>query len=426
MERNTWPSINVLNRMSLQERQNYLNARLRDLILNSYKKAPALKARLDRAGIKPSDVQKIEDLQKLPLLRKDDLIELCETNPPFAGLVTLSPNELQRIYVSPGPIYDPHHESKTYWRRHAQLMKDLGFRKGDIVVNAWSYHLVPAGLLVDESLRRIGVTVIPIGTGNTELQAQVMKNLKVTGFFGAAGFFMNVVTKAEEMGYNIRKDLNLRLACIGGEMGGGPIRKLVEEKYGITTSDVYGTADVGLMAFECPEKSGLHIAEDVIVEIIDPSTGKPATEKGTGELVITPIDETYPLIRFGTGDLAGRVSEPCPCGRTSLKITKIMGRIGDAVRTRGMFIHPRQLEPVMAGFSEISKYQAVVTRLGYRDTLTLQVELRDETAADTDSFSQNLIKLVSDSIRIKVDKVEYVKKGVIPEEHKLIVDKRVY
>ena len=426
MEKNRWPSMSVLTKMGPQERKQYLNSRLQELLQFSYEKSPALKDRLDRAGIKPSAVKKIEDLQSMPILRKDDLIELCKKNPPFAGLVTLPTRKIQRIYISPGPIFDPHHDSKTYWRRHAQLMKDLGFRKHDVVINAWSYHLVPAGLLVDESLRRIGVTVIPMGTGNTELHAQVIKNLRVTGFFGATGFFMNIITKAEEMGFNIRKDFNLRLACIGGEMGGGPMRKLVEEKYGIATSDVYGTADVGLMAFECSEKSGLHIAEDVIVEIIDPATGKPVSEEGTGELVITPIDDTYPLLRFGTGDLVGWVKKPCSCGRTSLKITRILGRIGDAVRTRGMFIHPRQLEPVMAGFPDVLRYQAVVTRTGFRDELLLQVELKDKTSLDKESLSGELIKQVSDAIRIKVDKLEFVEKGKIPENHKTIVDKRVY
>lgn len=421
-----WPSIGALKKMTSKQRQQYLNDRLRELIIFSYEKAPGLKARLDKADIQPSNISSIEDLKNLPILRKDELIELCKVNPPFAGQVTSSSRDLQRIYISPGPIYDPHHESKTYWRRHTQLMKDLGFHKGDVVINAWSYHLVPAGLLVDESLRRIGITVIPMGTGNTELQVQIIKNLNVTGFFGAASFFMNIVSKAEELGYNLRKDFNLRLACIGGEMGGGPIRKLVEEKYGIETSDVYGTADVGLMAYECSEKSGLHIAEDTIVEIVDPATGKSVAGNGTGELVVTPIDESYPLLRFGTGDLVGWINEPCPCRRTSLRITRILGRIGDAVRIRGMFIHPRQLEPAMAGFAGIVKYQALVGRKGYRDELLLQVELKDKTDVDRDRLAEKLVKMVTEAVRIKLDKVEYVARGVIPEGHKLIVDKRIY
>ncbi|MBM4454003.1 MAG: phenylacetate--CoA ligase, partial [Chloroflexi bacterium] len=334
--------------------------------------------------------------------------------------------DLERVYVSPGPIYDPHHQSESFWQRHVQLVRAMGFGKRDVVINTWAYHLVPAGHMFDEALRRAGVTVIPMGVGNTELQVQVMHHLKVTGFFGSTGFFMNIITKAEEMGFDIRKDFNLRLVCIGGEMGGGPIRKLVEEKYGIVTRDAYGTADVGMVAYECSEKNGMHIAENVIVEIINPETGEPIGKDENGEVVITPIDEIYPLIRFGTGDLAGWIEEPCPCGRTSLRMTRLLGRVGDAVRTRGMFIHPRQLEPAFAKFTEISKCQAVVTRPGHRDELTLRVELKADEGVDKEKLSQQLNQVVSDAVRIKVDRVEFVARGTIPEGHKLIVDQRVY
>ena len=420
------PTIAALKKMTIEQRQNYLNKSLQELVAYAYKNAPAIKTRLGQAGINPTRVRSIDDLQALPVLRKDNLVELCKANPPFGGLITTSIQNLNRVYVSPGPIYDPHHKSKNYWRRHAQLMRELGFRKNDTVINAWSYHLVPAGLLIDESLRRIGVTVVPMGTGNTELQVQVINHLAVTGFFGAASFFMNVVTKAEEMGYDIRRDFKLRVACIGGEMGGGPMRRLVEEKYGIYTADVYGTADVGLIAYECKQKFGLHIGEDVIVEIIDPETGKPIAPDGVGELVVTPIDETYPLLRFGTGDLVGWVNEPCTCGSTSLRITRILGRIGDAVRTRGMFIHTRQMEPALASFTEIAKYQAVVTREGYRDMLTLKVELKDDASIDKEKLAERLVREVTKAVRVKLDRVDYIAKGTIPEGHKLIVDNRVY
>ena len=420
------PPIEVVEKMSRQERQKYLDGRLRDLVAYAYEKAPAIRERLDKAGIAPSAVSGIKDLENLPILGKDELVELYKANPPFGGLVTVPIEDLERVYVSPGPIYDPHHQSEAFWRRHVHVVKAVGFGKGDIVVNTWMYGLVPAGLMVDEMLRRAGVTVIPMGVGNTELQVQVMHALKVTGFYGTTGFFMNIINKAEEMGYDIRKDFNLRLAAIGGEMGGGPIRELVEKKYGIATGDAYVTADVGMIAFECSEKTGMHVAEDVIVEIISYETGKPVGPGEVGEVVVTPIDETYPLIRFGTGDLAGWIDEPCPCGRTALRITRLLGRVGDAVRTRGMFIHPRQLEPALAGFSEIAQYQAVVTRPGHRDELMLKVELKSEEGVDKQKLTGQLTKAVTEAVRIKLDRVEFVAKGVIPELHKLIVDERVY
>jgi phenylacetate-CoA ligase len=424
--KDSFPPFEVMEKMSHRERQKVLDAQLKWLVAYAYEKAPATKERFDKAGIVPSKVSGIKDLDNLPLLRKDTLVDLYKANPPLGGLVTVPITELERVYVSPGPIYDPHHSSEAFWQRHVYVGKSVGFHHGDIVVNSWMYNLVPAGLMIDETLRRGGVTVIPMGVGNTELQVQVMHQLKVTGFIGTTSFFMNVINKAEEMGFDVRKDFNLRLAVIGGEMGGGPIRKMVEEKYGIATGDMYATADVGLLAFECSAKNGMHIAEGVILEMISYETGKQIEPGEVGEIVVTPIDETYPLIRFGTGDLAGLIDEPCPCGRTSLRITRLLGRVGDAVRTRGMFIHPRQLEPAMAKFSQVVQYQAVVTRPGHRDELTLKVELKTEEGIDKEKLANDLNKMVSEALRIKVDRVEFVTKGVIPEWHKLIVDERVY
>ncbi len=418
--------IEKLRKMSAEERRRYLDRRLKELVVYACEKSPATAARLHKAGISPTEVNGIGDLASLPVLRKDDLIDLYRADPPFGGLSTLQPQELERIYVSPGPIYDPYHKSETFWRWMTQLMREIGFGTGDIVLNAWSYHMVPAGLMVDEALRRAGATVIPTGVGNTELQVQVMKQLQATGFFGAASFFMNIVSKAEEMGYDIVKDFNLRLACIGGEMGGGPIRKLVEEKYGITTRDVYGTGDVGLMAYECAERKGLHIVEDVIVEIINPATGEHVQQDETGELVITAIDESYPLLRFGTGDLVGWISEHCPCGRSSLRITHILGRTGEAVRTRGMLIHPRQLQRALEQFHGICRYQAIVTREGYRDYITLKIELHDDNISERETLSGQIARQVTEAIRIKLDKVEPVPPGTIAEDCKIISDERQY
>jgi phenylacetate-CoA ligase len=425
-EKNSLPPFEAMEKMPHKERRKLLDEQLKWLVAYAYEKAPATKERFDAAGIVPSKVSGIRDLENLPLLRKDSLIDLYKANPPLGGLVTVPITELERVYVSPGPIYDPHHSSETFWQRHVHLVKAVGFRKGDIVVNSWMYNIVPAGLLIDETLRRDGVTVIPMGVGNTELQVQVMHQLKATGFIGTTSFFMNIINKAEEIGFDIRKDFNLRLAVIGGEMGGGPIRKMVEEKYGIATGDIYATADVGLIAFECSAKSGMHIAEGVILEMISYETERQVEPGEVGEIVVTPIDETYPLIRFGTGDLAGFIDEPCPCGRTSYRITRLLGRVGDAVRTRGMFIHPRQLEPAMAKFPQVAQYQAVVTRPGHRDDLTLKVELKTEEGIDKEKLSGELSQVISEALRIKVDRVEFVAKDVIPEWHKLIVDERVY
>jgi len=403
-----------------------LEGKLEDLVRYAYDKSPTSRERFDQAGISPASIRSIADLEKLPVLRKDDLVTLCKTKPPFGGLLTIPIEELERIYISPGPIYDPHHQDKTFWQRHARIYRAIGFHKGDIVINTWAYHVVPAGLMFDKGLRMAGATVIPMGTGNTDQQIQVMRDLKVTVFYGTTGFFMSIITRAEEMGYDIKKDFALRLACIGGEMGGGPIRTLVEQKYGIATRDAYGTSDVGIIAYECGTKSGLHIDRDVIVEICDPSTGKELSEGETGEVVVTTMEKSSPFIRFGTGDLATMTGERCSCGLSLPRLSRVLGRVGDAVRTRGMFIHPRQLQPALSQIREINKFQAVVTREGYRDMLTIRVELNEGCMADRNVLSDIVADAVTTAVHIKVDAVDFVTKGTIAEGHKLIVDERIY
>jgi phenylacetate-CoA ligase len=327
--------------------------------------------------------------------------------------------------MSPGPIYDIQSLDENFYRRVEEALYGGGFRPGDIVVNTWSYHMVPAGHWLDKAIRRLGATVIPMGVGNTELQVQVLHDMKVTGWLGSTGFLATILTKAEEMGYDVRRDFALRVVSAGGEMGGGPMRKMFEEKYGLTTSDAYATADVGFIAYECNQRSGMHLCEELVVEIVDSNTGKQVGPGEVGQVVVTPFDNTYPLIRFGTGDLSAYIDEPCPCGRTSLRLVRIMGRVGDAVRTRGMFIHPRQISEVVSKFPEISRHQAVVTRPGTRDHLVLKVELADETI-DKDKLTGAVGKTFQDVCRIRLDEVEFVPKGTIPEGAKGIVDERVY
>ncbi len=412
--------------MTAEERESYLNERLRWVVQYAYERTQSMKDRLDGAGVAPSQIRTIRDLEAIPIIKKDDLIDLQKDNPPFGGLLAVPIEEVRRVYVSPGPIFEAQSDSEDFWHRQMQIIHGMGFRRGDIVVNTWSYHLVNAAHLMDGALKRLGATVVPTGVGNTELQVQIMHRLKANAFGGTAGFLMTVIKKAEEMGYNIRKDFNLRLAQAGGEMGSGPIRSVIENDYGIPTRDAYGTADVGVIAFECGQGTGMHIAEDMIIEIVEPNSKKRLGPGELGEVVITIFDEAYPLICYSTGDLSAYTDEPCPCGRTSPKLTGIMGRVGDAVRTRGMFIHPRQIEPALATFSEISKYQAVVTRVEYRDEVILRVEPVREEGIDKEGLAKKLQQSFNEAVRIKLDRVEFVAKGLIPEGHKLIVDERVY
>ena len=409
------------------ERQEYYNRKLQEQIQYAYDHATAMRARLDQVGIKPSDVRTVRDMMKIAITKKDELIDLRKKNPPFGGLLGIPREKLQKIFMSPGPIYDFGSIDASFYRRFHRAFYAAGFRKGDLVVNCNSYHMVPSGHWSDYSLMLFGAIVIPMGVGNTELQVQVLRDMQVTGWMGYPSFLMAILSKAEELGYDIRRDFALRKTLPGGEVGGAAIRKIVEEKYGIKSTDIYPTADAGIIAYECPQKSGMHIAEEILVEIIDPIAGKQLGPGEPGEVVVTPLDNTtYPLIRFGTGDLSSLVEEPCPCGRTSLKLSRILGRVGEAVQARGMFIHPRGVGEVAARFPAISKYQVSVSRPQVnKDKLVLKIELANG-AIDKGKLTAEVEKTFQDICRLRLDEVQIVSKGTIPDGAKTVLDERTY
>jgi phenylacetate-CoA ligase len=247
----------------------------------------------------------------------------------------------------------------------------------------------------------------------------------VEGFLGTAGFLMNILKKAEEMGLDPRRDLNLKVAIAGGEVGGGPMRKLFEEKYNMITGDFYGTADVGMIAYECKEKSGMHFIENLVAEIVDPKTGKTLAPGEVGEVVITNFNKGYPMIRFGTGDLSKVDEEYCGCGRTSVRLTRILGRVGEAVRVRGMFIHLKQSQQVVGFFPELGDFQIVVSRVEYRDHLTLRIELKEEIS-NREMLRRSLSEKFKDVCRLSPDEIIFLEPGGLANEKKVLVDQREY
>ena len=287
--------------MPREDKAHYYVRELQRQILYAYENASAMRAKFDKVGVSPSDIHTLKDMEKIPITKKDDLVDLRRAYHPWGGLLAIPPEKLSRIYISPGPIYEPAHVARGVIRK---TLRAIGFVKGDLVVNAWSYHMVPAGHVWDEGLRDIGCAVIPMGTGNTELHVQVLNDLPVTGWVGPSGFLMNIITKAVAMGYDPKLDFSLRVAFAGGEMGGEEIRRILWEKYGVMALDSYGTADIGGIAYQCRERK-LHIAEEVFVEIVDPDTGKQLGPGEKGEVLVTPLfEKIYPLIRFGTGDIS--------------------------------------------------------------------------------------------------------------------------
>ncbi|MFA5064521.1 MAG: phenylacetate--CoA ligase family protein [Dehalococcoidia bacterium] len=415
-----FPHDSSLERLPAPERDRQMSWKLQRLIAYAYNKAPGFKQRMDGAGIKPGDIKALTDLQRIPVLRKDDLIKLQKELPPFGGYLAVPLDEIDHIYQSPGPIYDPQRRLKQ-----GTLPPDMG--KGQTAINTWSYHITPAGLLIDRLLRAMGFTVFPAGTGNTDLLVQVMRDLKVSYFVGTPSFLAAIIKRAEEMGYDIKKDFNLKYAQVFGEMGGDPLRKMFTERYGITCigGDNYLTADIGPIAGSCEKVAGMHVNTDVIVEIVDPATGRVLPAGEVGEVVVTPFDEVYPLIRFGTGDLSMLVTETCACGRTTARLPKIMGRSGDAVRVRAMFVHPRQTDEVTSKFGEIARYRILVSRPADRDEMLLQVELKSELA-ERGAWEESLRKEFQNTCKVRFDTLEVLPAGSIPVDEKKIIDRRVY
>ena len=412
-----------LETMSPEERERYQRQNLAETVNHAYHHAPAVRELLDETGIKPEEIDDVKDLEKLPITRKTDLIELQKANPPYGGFLAIPPEDVERVFLSPGPVYEPIQHSGVRW--FAKSFWAAGFRKGDIAANTFTYHLSPAGILFHEALRDCGATAIPMGTGNTELQLQTMHDLKVTGFVGTPTFLMSIIKRAEEMGYDFRQDFVLRLAWFTGEMLPPSLRSTFEADYRIDAYQAYAVTEPGgALAYECHQKSGLHFMDEYLIEIVDPETGQQLGSGEVGEIVVTPLhNKTWGLLRFGTGDMSSYTAEPCPCGRTSPRLAGIVGRTGDAVKVRGMFVVARQAEAAIMSLPPVSAFQIVVGRREHRDDLTLKVELGDEKA-DKNQLADDLQKRFQEACRLKIDRIDFVPQGALQTEQPKVVDER--
>jgi len=405
--------------MSKDMRREYYNQRLVEMVKLGYDRSSRVKNMFDEKGIRPVDIQSTDDLEKLPVISREKLVEIQAEDPPFGGFAD-NKASIERIFTSPGPVYEPHLGSDDpLW---ARAYSAAGFKQGDVVLNAFTYHMVAAGLTFHGGLNRVGATVVPSGSSGTQQQVQLIKDLNVTGYTGTPSFLMAIIKKAQEMGHDFKKDFQIKRASFGAEPLPPSLRKVFEEEYGIATYQMYGATEVGDIAYECSEKKAWHICEEVFVEIVDPDTGRRLGPGSLGEIVVTRFNPIFFLFRFGTGDLSSIVDETCPCGRTSQMLQGIAGRVGDAVKVRGMFVAPSQLAQVSSHFDE-TRFQVIITRSGHRDTLSVKIQT-SRKGSELETLKSSFVTSFLEICTVKIDVIEIVSPGTIGDDAPLMVDER--
>jgi len=384
-------------------------ADLRSQIVNARENAPYFANSL--ASV---DVEAITDrtaLASLPVVRKSDLLDFQAGDPPFGGLAAEAPGNLARIFQSPGPIYDAEGHGRDPWRT-ARAFYAAGFRAGEVVHNTFAYHLTPAGVMVETGAHAIGCAVIPAGTGNTELQVRAIADIRPAGYAGTPSFLKALLEKGAEQGADLS---SLTKAAVAGEALPPSLRAEIAGM-GVAVVQWYGTADLGLIAYESAGGEGLIVDEGVIVEIVRPGTGDPVAEGEVGEVVVTTSNRTYPLIRFATGDLSAVMTGTSPCGRTNVRLKGWMGRADQTTKVKGMFVHPSQVADVVKRHPEVARARLVVDQEDGKDVMTLMCETAE---SDTQAIADTL-----QAVTKMRGRVEVATPGSLPNDGKVIDDVR--
>ncbi len=398
---------------------------LRHIVRHAYAHAPAVKSILDAAGVSPDDIQTMADLDRIPVTSKDALVQLQAATPPFGGFLAVPVDTLQHIFFSPGPLYEPSAEEGAVLDTIREVLAVAGFTAGDVVINTFGYHLIPTGLVIDQVVSEIGATVIPAGVGNADLQIKMMLDLGVTGYVGTPSWLMALIQKATESGLDFRSQFSLQKALVSAEPLPPSLRQAFVQQYGLSVTNAYGTAELGFLAYDSEGGMAMRLLKAPIIQVVNPETGQTTGSGETGEVVVTTFNETYPLIRFGTGDLAVNLDPAPGQSRQEERSIILVGRVGDAVKVRGMFVHPNQLRFALGQLPGVARAQAVVSRSENRDALTLRAVLSGE-GVDREALSAQLGAAVQSACRVKLDSVEFVPADALPEDAKLILDQRTW
>ncbi len=408
----------ALETRSPQEREAALMAALPGQVAHAQQRAPAFAQIL--AGVDAAAVTTRAALARLPVTRKHELLERQSAEREqhlFGGFATQGFGAaMPRVFASPGPIYEPEGTRPDYWRM-ARALYAAGFRSGELAHNCFSYHFVPAGSMMESGALALGCTVFPGGTGQTEQQVQAMAHMRPAGYIGTPSFLKLILEKAAELHLPLP---SVTKALLSAEAFPPSLRDWLAER-GIAGYQCYGTADLGLIAYETEAREGLVLDEGVIVEIVRPGTNDPVPEGEVGELVVTTLNTDYPLIRFGTGDLSAVLPGTCPTGRTNTRIKGWMGRADQTTKVRGLFVHPGQIAAVAARFPQVLRARLVVTGEMANDQMLLRVETT-ETAS---GLAERLQDAVRELTKLRGE-VELVAPGSLPNDGKVIEDARSY
>ncbi|NML60420.1 phenylacetate--CoA ligase [Massilia sp. RP-1-19] len=403
------------------DRERDLMARLPQLVALA-KRAPGWQRILD--GVDPASIDSRAALAMLPITRKSDLKTLQKDPMPFGGLNTTPLSDMSRVFISPGPIFDPEGRGQDWWR-FARPLYAGGVRNGGLLQNCFSYHFTPAAFMVEGGAFRIGSAVIPAGAGQTEMQVQAMADLKPDTYVGTPSFLRIIIEKAREMGADIS---SVRNAVMGAEALPQSLRAWFQENGVPNVIQTYASADIGSIAYETVSDGvvnpGMVLDEDLIVEIVRPGSGEPVAPGDTGEVVVTSFNPDYPLIRFATGDMSALLvgAPPSKCGRTNDRIKGWMGRADQTTKIRAMFVHPSQVDNIVRRHPEVLKARLVVSGRMANDAMTLHCEVSGEASADLQAA---IIGSIREVTKLRGE-VVFAAPGSLPADGKVIEDARDY
>jgi phenylacetate-CoA ligase len=403
--------------MDLQRYYRSFDDRVTAIVAFGYDRSPALRRRMEAAGLTPADIRSTADLRRLPVLHKRDLPEVQFSGPDLGGMLTVPLSTLRRVYAAPGPIFTPEPHDPDSWR-WGQAFKAAGFTQGDVVINCFDYHLSPYGMMFEQGARAAGCVVVPAGTGDLGRQAATIAALGVTGFLGLPSHLLDLLAKAEELGHTARS-WPLTRALVSVEPLPPALRAQLEQQHHVQIYEAYGAGEAGSLGFSGPERKGWHLPADALVQICDLATGAPLPPGQTGEVVVTLFRRDYVVVRLGVGDLSALAADGVTTVISSPRLVGWLGRTADAVSVGGGVVHPRHIDEALLGMAGVAAYQVAATRRDGGEELLCRV--RPTASADRDRLASSVAAALEAALGLRCA-VAFAER--LPEDGPRFVDER--